>query len=229
MELKEKILDLEKLVHKVFKWQVPYALPMEMFKHKKDGEMTWESWHKMMKNKYPIRHYLMEEVPSRLYRLADKIDNVFYYIRCNTYNKYHLLDLRQPKGGYYDYRWGWCDVVNKMIFANFNLLVEFVEKERGGCKAAEKHIAELKTLEDVPSDQIKSMEKELELYRWWKYELPKMYKEHDKLCHEAVGGRGFGDYDKDKLDQTWDLQQKIDETINEKLKELIDIRMTLWT
>jgi hypothetical protein len=228
MELKDKILDLEKTVHKLFKWNVPFALPMEMF-GAKDGEMTWESWQQNMKNDYPIKHFFMEQIPTKLYRWAGKVDNLFYYIRCNTYNKYHFLDLRQPKEGYYKYRWGWLDVNQKILFANFNLLVEFVEKERGGYEAAEKCIAELKTLEDVPTHQIECMEKELELYTWWKYELPKMHKEHDKLLHESCHGRKFNNCDNEKMRQSWEMQEKIDNTIDEKLKELIDIRMTLWT
>lgn len=50
----------------------------------------------------------------------------FYYLRARFWNRYHIVDCRNPRNGY---SWGWFDRSELMLFANFAILVDFVEKE----------------------------------------------------------------------------------------------------
>jgi hypothetical protein len=52
--------------------------------------------------------------------------NLWYWLRCHTFDKYHLVDIRTP-----EYRWGWMDRCDGVLYACFALLVDFVEKEGG--------------------------------------------------------------------------------------------------
>lgn len=216
----------EKFIHKLFGWKVPMALPVEFFPHK-EGELTWEKWRENAKNKNPVKYFFMETFFEIIRSIAFRIDRVIYFIRCHTFNKYHLLDLRQPKWGYQQYKWGYSDIVQRMIYANFNLLVEYIEKEYDGAESIEKFITDLKGEKDVPPGQIQGLEKALELYKWWKYVLPEMQKEYDAAVHEAVKDRKSPD--RDKLNKTWEMEENIENTIDAKLKELIDIRRGMWT
>ena len=113
-----------------------------------------------------------------------------------------------------------------MIYANFNLLVEYIEEEYDGVESVEKFIAELKGSSDVPKGQTEGLEKAVELYKWWKYVLPEMQRNYDVLVNEAVN-RKYPD--REKLDQSWEMEEHIENTIDAKLKELIDIRRGMWT
>lgn len=60
-----------------------------------------------------------------------------YWIRTHTIDKYHLVDVRQPKDSpnQYAYRWGWIEPSEKIVLAIFNIFCEFFEKEffKGFC------------------------------------------------------------------------------------------------
>src|SRR5258708_2352151 len=49
-----------------------------------------------------------------------------YWIRCHTYNRYHIVDCRNAW-----YKWGWQDVSELMLYSSFELLRRFVENEDG--------------------------------------------------------------------------------------------------
>ena len=219
------IYTFEKFIHRLFGWKVPTALPMEFFHHQ-EGELTWEKWRENAKKGHPVKYFFMESLFEIIRSIAFRIDHWWYFIRCNTINKYHLLDLRQPKWGYQEYQWGYSDIVQRMIYANFNLLVEYIEEEYDGVESVEKFIAELKGSADVPKGQTEGLEKAVELYKWWKYVLPEMQRNYDVLVNEAVN-RKYPD--REKLDQSWEMEENIENTIDAKLKELIDIRRGMWT
>lgn len=227
MRLKWQFEKFEKLIHKTFNWKVPTSLPIREIPNK-ENEYTWEDWKEDKKNEQPIKYFLMEEIPFYLSCKINKVENVFYWIRCHTYNRYHFLDLRQPKEGYYQYRWGYCDIVQKMIYANFNMLCEFIELEHGGLEKAEKWLAELQEHEDAPEHQVNCLSKTIEIYKWWKNDLPKMNLEFDALLHETYGA-GRRPYNKVKCDRISEMEIEINKLINDKLKELIDLRESMWT
>ena len=153
----EKMI-FKKLIRKIFNWKVPTALPSEMFTHE-PGELTWEQWRINQRSKYPIRFFICETFPRKLNYLLMRFVNFIYWIKCHTIKKYHLLDLRQPNGSYYDYRYGYRDIVDKIIFANFNLLSEYIEKELEGQYKAEEFLAQIKEIEDVSQHKSEAWKK----------------------------------------------------------------------
>jgi hypothetical protein len=131
--------------------------------------------------------------------------------------------LRQPKGTFYEYRYGYSDPCQQIIYANINLLKLYF-KELGGIEEARKFLVYLQKEEDAPIHQVNSLSIALEVYDWWKDELPKKHKQHDDLLEEAMALRKT---DRKLSDEK--LRESLDDEINEKLKKIIDIRMSLWT
>lgn len=80
-------------------------------------------------------------------------NRIFYWLRCHTYNKYHLVDCRTN-----DYKWGYMDPCTLMLYANFSLLCDFIENE---------HAFEI--VDYSWDEEHQRIGKELkELYDWWK-------------------------------------------------------------
>lgn len=142
--------------------------------------------------------------PIRMFRDA------WYWLRCHTYTRYHMLDLRSPQN---DYDWGWCDRDFLMLCACFQLLKLFVEKEDGAheawliWKATEEQFPE--NAEEIAqrkhvSDEIVS------LYQWWIMDRPLAL---EKLKH----------------DYSWEAQETLSEVDNANLLRLMAIREYLWT
>jgi hypothetical protein len=136
---------------------------------------------------------------SRLrYWLAKPVSQAFYWLRTHTINRYHIVNLRNSKNGY---SWGWIETDNAMLFACFNLLETFVEKELG-ISSVEQAV--------FTNDALRETDKEiLALFHWWTVERPA------ELKKRAT------DY------QWWnDGLHKWDD---EHLMRLMKVRQYLWT
>jgi hypothetical protein len=218
----------QKRVHKLLRWEVPHALPSEMFGHT-SGEMTWESWSAETKSKYPIRFFVLQTAPSVLGSWWFRVDQRWYWFQSVTYKKRHLLDLRQPKDAPYDfaYRYGWCDVDSKIIYANFNLLVQFVDKELGGPQKATEDLKWLKE-NNAPPFQCSTIEEALRLYKWWKEDRLIRIEEVNAARDDWHNNR-HAENSRELLDKSSQAEQDFELEINDKLKALIDIRQGLWT
>jgi hypothetical protein len=202
---------MKKLIHKIFDWKVPHALPSKMFPNKgKENEYTWEDWREEMIKKFPVKYCLMETIPNEISYYTSKCNNFLYFLKSITYKKQHLLDLRQPKNSCFEYRYGYSDVRQKFIYANFNLLCEFV-KAHGGTKWLQEHVKYLRNGDEAITQEhwIKFYDIIIELYDWWKYQLP--------LKIEA-----------NKKDYSFDKENEIEKEINEKIKLMIDYREFFW-
>lgn len=208
---------------KLLKWEVPSSLPMRCFSETND--FCWEDWHKKMKLEHPIKYFILESFPLFWHvKVSRNIEEAWYWIKCHTYKKYHLLDLRQP-----DYKYGWADVREKIVFALFNLLQQYVDKELGGLEKAKEHLDWLKTIEEFPpEEQIRVVQKAIELYEWWNVDRINLIKEQEKAnddWYEKKNSEG----DKERLTKTFELESEFEKTMDSKLKEIIDIRLGLWT
>ena len=81
------------------------------------------------------------------------IGRAVYWLRTHTVDRYHLVDIRNPRNGY---TWGWIDRSDAMLFAAFAVLVDFVEKEYPGYVDWEY------------TDEMRAQRDEiLALHRWW--------------------------------------------------------------
>ena len=156
--------------------QKPRALPLRAFSSTGDaGQViySWEDWAKDAREAYPTRYFLTETLPRWWSRYITRSwDTAWYWLRTHTYDRYHILDLRNQF-----YNWGWQDVSEKLLYANFNLLVEFIEGE------------EPFTVIDWDWDDQRSEIgwEILALYWWWK---------HDRAVEHAAE-----DADSDELDE----------------------------
>lgn len=218
-----KLEDLTKAIHKLAKWDKPKALPMRKFGAGPD-DFTWEDWKEQAQKKCPVKYFLLETVPSWIHYKLYSLDMRWYEFTSRTFKKQHFLDLRQPVGSPYEYRWGYRDPAERMLFACFNTLCEYVEDGRQGREKFSKWIEELKSLKDAPTGQIESECKAFELYIWWRDEMPKLHAKLDEMRRK----HSDPDYE-DKLRESWDFEQEIERITTEKLKELMDIRGGLWT
>jgi hypothetical protein len=80
------------------------------------------------RKRHPIRWFLTEGMPNGIVRAWK---DSTYWLRCHTWNRYHLLDLRDgqsiPKE--HRYHWGYRDVPEQMMAAMMNLLAIYVDEE----------------------------------------------------------------------------------------------------
>ncbi len=136
----------------------PVALPLRAFSSRtgKGGEViySWEDWEDDAREAYPIRYFLTETCRHWWNRnITYRLERAWYWLRTHTMDRYHILDLRNAF-----YRWGWQDVSEKILYANFNLLVEFIEGE------------DPFTVVDWSWDDrhAEAGAEILALYRWWK-------------------------------------------------------------
>ncbi len=131
---------------------------------------------------------------------------------------------------------GWCDKDHVMLHAAFQLLVDFIEKEKPG------------EIVDWNSDpEHKQTWKEIRsLYRWWTQARPARMSPLDEkdlkkppMCWNKIPrskNRQFVDYDRKKyaaydseLKKHWKLEKKWNEDDQRNLHRLIEIRQFLWT
>ena len=107
------------------------ALGSKMFGNQ-PGQVCWEDWEEKVKTMYPVRYYLIEELgPIIRRKYRQWITTPIYWLKCHlfTKHKYHLIDIREPKGDPRSYRYGWIDSDHKMVLALFTILNDHVEGE----------------------------------------------------------------------------------------------------
>jgi hypothetical protein len=120
---------------------------------------VWEQWEEDARKAYPVRWLLTESLPDLWYPINRTLSKAWYWLRTHTYNRYHIINLKCPENGY---NWGWIDPDAKMLFACFNILVDFVENE-----LVQDHIDWM--ADEAHSHAIVEIH---ELYTWWKYDRP---------------------------------------------------------
>jgi hypothetical protein len=211
----------------------------------KNGEPTWEDYYDKVKKDYPFKYFLAATLPNffmRKYKYISRyVYEIYYWIKCHLKrsHQYHRLDLTQPKtikiinqdgsireiynDDYYSY--GWADVDSRMLYAIFNLLNSYVEKE-----------LKIITDDDVKKDPNlapfkKDQEEILTIYHWWNVERKIQHEENDNLSdkwmylskrhRKQAASRAF----KEMEAATTAFEDKTDEMI----ARLMKIRRTLWS
>ena len=142
------------------------------------------------------------------------IDTVYYWVKNRFFTRYHVVHTgMQP--GYRD--------ADEVIFrACFAVLGKFVEKELSPVDLNDDY--PLSTLDEVDTDsenhyrgyyiQSSTDRNAIDLWIWYKYVLPKL--EEEQNDDWANFAKTYGHHHIEDLKDT-------------KLRELIDIRTTLWT
>jgi hypothetical protein len=122
-----------------------------------------------------------------------------YWLRTHTIHRYHMIDIRSPGNGY---AWGWIDRSDAFLYANFAILVDFVEKEYPGLVKWDYDL-------DIESKR----DEFIALYIWWTKERRR---EHDHVSSLP---------DVERLPAVEALDRKDDEMLG----RLIKVRHYLWT
>jgi len=208
------------------------SLPIRGFNS--NNEYTWEDYNEYIEKNYPIRNWLFNIVPMWFsVNISKNVSEFFYRIRSNIDKKYHLLDLRQP--GKEGYKYGWVDSDTQMLYANFNILVNFVEKElKEPLDEMIKFHKEISEKEQESDQWYKAYLEIKELYNYWK--IDRAIKEKEEQDSLSAWYEKFKDYKNrnnvecDKLsDEHRKLEVEFEEKETEMLLRLIKVRKFMWT
>lgn len=219
------------------------ALPMRNFSHEEDDVYCWEDYDKEIGEKFPIKNFIINTLPDFIKY------NLFYpfWVPYNTFidyassfipgRRYHLLDLRQPyKEGdavnFDCYRYGWCDVPEKMLYAMFNLLKEYLEEEPFD-------LTTMYSREQIEEDSVlKTQQAYLDearlILHWWQIERKKEAANIDNLRHVWVSNsKNKETRENGAAHAAWQVLQEVEEAFENKTDEmclrLLKIRRGLWT
>lgn len=212
-------------------WNDCNALEMREFSDEPKGK-TWEDYYAHMKETYPVRYFFNETIPQFLKRkiwwtFSIPINKLYYFLVSHLIpsRRYHMLDLRQ-KGGY---RYGWEDVPEKMLYAMFNLLGEYINKE-SHCDLTKWHTQEEIDTDPQLSHQHNEMLEAYEIYHWWTVGRIEEQNKRNELSHIWCKARKNKD---PKKQEYWDQMNQMDKDFETKTDEMIarlmKIRRTLWT
>lgn len=154
------------------------------------------------------------KAPRRRRPWYECLADAWYFVRCHTYNRYHIINL----SGQDDYRWGWLDRDRAMLLACFKLLVDFVEGEdpEVGRRTVDDYCNHAPEMDCA--FQHACVEQQLEgdaeiraLYDWWT-----VGRAQEHAAAEASGWTSPNPLVLDERDQ-------------EQLERLIVVRQRLWT
>lgn len=212
-------------------WSKDNALEMREFSDEPKGK-TWEDWYEYVKQQYPTKYFLAETLPKFVkyklwFPIRVPIDKVWYWIVSHIVpsRRYHMLDLRQEGG----YRYGWQDVPDKMLYAVFNLLGEYLNEE------GPHDLTEWYSKEQIEADpNMKRQQDQLDearsLYQWWivgRKEEQSAISNMLNKWHEAHQTKN------QKKEKYWDELKKLENDLEEKtdlmLMRILKIRQSLWT
>lgn len=169
----KKALSLPK--PKTLGFKSNYAMGMRDF-GLQPGQECWEDYYEICKDEYPVRYFLNKTLLRWFGRKWNLIKDFKYEVLYLFHPKYryHVLSLAQPLG----YDRGWIDADTQILYANFNILVNFVEAEFGGVDKLREHIDWY--IEKGEPLWAKNHKELLDLYLYWKFDrLPYyQYKYH---------------------------------------------------
>lgn len=204
------------------------ALPMKMFQHAGDTTPTWEDWNEKVKKDYPIRYFFAEELWPGIQRLYRRYVTDFWYkIKCHTFTKYHMLDLRQPEKDPLSYRFGWVDSDTQMVYALFNILNTFVKDELPHAFVpSEEDVAKEPHLLSQRNNYLEVKA----IHYWWNVQRLREAEVEQKLLHEWSETQKF---DGPAAKVLWGELNKVENANKDKLEEmiirLIRVRSCMWT
>jgi len=212
-------------------WSEYNALEVEDFCDDPKGK-TWEQWHQTVKKMHPVKYFFAETFADFVrYKIWFSIKNPFskahYWIvsHCVPSRRYHFLDLRQPNG----YRYGWTDVPEKMLFAMFNLLGEYLNEEKPH------DLTQWYTKEQIDTDEgLKRQQNKLEearaIYHWWTVEREEEYARKSEMQNKWWTARKSKDPNREKYwEQLCQMDIDMEAKTDEMIGRLMKIRRSLWT
>lgn len=154
---------------------------------------------------------------------------LYHWVRCHVWNRYHVVNI----SGMDEYDWGWIDSDLKILYANFRILCDFVEKEDPG--AGKRTFADYKVDEEwereIVTRQLEQSAEIRSLYDWWTETRPKKHREHDEMLSRLTFsyGKRFRCNDPDLAKEYSRIEDELYTEDTEMLVRLMRIRHRLWT
>ena len=173
----------------------------------------------------------MSRTMKVLYKIWHCISDAKYWLRTNTYNRYHMVDCRSKQNGY---KWGWKDRCELILFANMSILQSFIEKE---CSPG--HVAW-----DSDDIHINAMKEMRTIYAWWTSIRKVDHDAYDTMLGEAYSGplvfepvedmKGYSRLVHDPelralRDKAREVEAALEAKDEEMMIRLIKIRHFMWT
>lgn len=208
------------------------ALISRAFGYSGQQGYSWEDYEKEIRIRYPFRYFFFRAIPRQIDRVLIPMRRnwreALYFLKCHllTSHRHHLLDIRQPKGRSYDYRWGYINPDDKMMLALFTILCDFVEKENPHNPLENTSLEELSAQGQlVYYEGYKEM---MDLYHWWNTGRKEDHKMADEFFESYRDEKNHMIYNQKSnqwISMTRDLEAKDDEMLGRLLK----IRRQLWS
>ena len=203
-----------------------------------DNSFSWEDYDELIKKKYPIKYLFFVTIfdwikYNIIYPFLIPTEKFIYFLKCHLIRskRYHLLDLRQPKNNFDidTYCYGWIDPSDKMMFALFNILREYVQN----CKNHD--LRDIYSEEEIKKDPGMSeqqfiIDEARDIYNWWSIERKKDLKECENLYTDltlAIKNKNI-ELKKDILNKINSKEWAIEYKTDEMLIRLLKIRKGLW-
>ena len=229
---------------KIFKFPSPKELGLSKSNYLPLRKLTpevdsfsWEDYDDYIKNNYPIKYFLLETIFNFIkykiyYKIYFPIHKVYYFLICHIFNskKYHLLDLRQPNNerSVDHYRYGWIDIPEKILYANFNLLKEFIENSNN---INFENFSEEELKNDPGIRQQKFvLDEAREIYTWWKVERKKDLYIIENLYNDYLNATNSKNMIlKNEINSIIKAKESsVDYKTDDMLQRLLKIRKGLW-
>lgn len=207
------------------------ALPSAMLPHSyPDGAYTWEDYDVEARRNFPIRYFLNRTVPEffrPVRRLKRVLTDAVYWLKCHTLasHRFHMIDIRQPKGSYLTYRYGWIDSDYKMLYGMFAILCEYIEKEEPLDLRLQYTDAEIKS--QGLEHQTETHDEAKALYRWWKVEREDNFNVVENMLKASEDESR--EENRARYKQYIQVRDEFDAKDTDMLIRLIKIRNSLWT
>lgn len=222
------------------------VMPSRFFANFK-GELSWEDYEDKIKELFPVRFFFAYIFYDFIrydvwFKISSPIGKLWHYLVSHLIpsRRYHMLDLRQPKSNVFTvdhYRYGWIDVTEKILLANFALLNEFVEKEVPNSYFVPSD-EDIKNTSDKYGEKTSLIRQRdihheiMEIYNWWNSGRKAEAKEKNKLLTNWSDFRKI-DPCSFETEKAWKDMQNAEEAFEAKTEEmlirLIKIRNYLWT
>lgn len=184
--------------YKKYEYKTEYEGLTQAFKER-------QRWADDTKSKHPIQFFFRETLLDEFHFLGYRIRDIYYYLKCLFFRRYHILKLRDDPR--------WMDSDTKIELALEKILFDFVENEMDmvDWEATPEHSSTKKTL--------------LTCYNFFKVELPSLTDSYDKMLDSASKAE-FKDGWLEKLN---DEENRIEELTTSHLVDIIKVRKSMWT
>jgi hypothetical protein len=219
-------------------WTEVNALTIEFFNDDPNCK-TWEDYDRYIAEHYPVKNFLVNTLPRFVRRkivnpVYVPLNEAYYWLVSHVIpsRRYHMLDLRQPykEGDAVNldcYRWGWCDVPEKMLYAMFNLLGEYLAEEPTDLRKW--HTPEEIEADAGMKEQQHNLDESRAIHKWWTVERNVEMTAIQDMTMKWHDAREVRD---PRAEEYWkqlkDMQAWFEEREDDMVGRLMAIRRSLW-